>query len=94
MLLSTVLRVRDTKYLIRISVRDMYGNSHSEGTCVLLEIPSTHKLVQNFQSLHVYGNGDIYELKGVRIANFEVDLFSSSLEYCSLVYTHSVILVI
>ena len=26
--------------------RDMYGNSHSEGTCVLLEIKSMHKLVQ------------------------------------------------
>ena len=25
--------------------RDMYGNSHSEGTCVLLEIQSAHKLV-------------------------------------------------
>ena len=23
--------------------RDMYGNSHSEGTCVLLEIKSMHK---------------------------------------------------
>ena len=23
--------------------RDMYGNSHSRGTCVLLEIPSMHK---------------------------------------------------
>ena len=23
--------------------RDMHGNSHSEGTCVLLEIPSMHK---------------------------------------------------
>ena len=31
--------------------RDMYGNSHSEGTCVLLEIPSLFKLVQYFQSL-------------------------------------------
>ena len=28
--------------------RDMYHNSHSEGTCVLLEIPSIHKLVQYF----------------------------------------------
>ncbi|CAH3197588.1 unnamed protein product, partial [Porites evermanni] len=28
--------------------RDMYHNSHSEGTCVLLEIPSMHKLVQYF----------------------------------------------
>ena len=29
-------------------VRDMYGDSHSQGTCVLLEIPSMHKLVQYF----------------------------------------------
>ena len=42
--------------------RDMYGNSHSQGTCVLLEIKSMHKLVQYFQSL--YGNEDFYELKG------------------------------
>ena len=39
-----------------------------------------HKLVQYFLSL--YGNEDIYELKGVHIANF--DLFSSSVEYCSI----------
>ena len=58
--------------------RDMYGNSHSEGTCVWLEIKSMNKLVQYSQSL--YGNEDIYELKGVHIANFEVDLLSSSLE--------------
>ena len=52
----------------------MYGNcSHSEGTCVLLEIPSMYTLVQYFQSLH--RNEDIYELEGVHIANFEVDLF-------------------
>ena len=38
--------------------RDMYHNSHSEGTCVLLEIPSMHKLVQYFQTLH--RNEDIY----------------------------------
>ena len=61
--------------------RDMYGNSHSQGTCVLLEIPSRHKLVQYFQSLYTCRNEDIYELKGVHIANFEVDLCSSSVEY-------------
>ncbi|CAH3022361.1 unnamed protein product, partial [Porites evermanni] len=32
--------------------RDIYHNSHSEGTCVLLEIPSMHKLVQYFQTVH------------------------------------------
>ena len=54
----------------------------TEGTCELLEIKSMHKLVQYFQSL--YWNEDIYELKGVHIVNFEVDLFSSSVEYCSI----------
>ena len=64
--------------------RDMYGNSHSQGTCVLLEIPSMHKLIQYFQSLYTCRNEDIYELKGVHIANFEVDLCSRSVEYCSI----------
>ena len=32
--------------------RDLYHNSHSEGTGVLLEIPSLHKLVQYFRTLH------------------------------------------
>ena len=33
----------------------------------------------------LYGNEeDIYELKGVHIATFEVDLFLSSVEYCSI----------
>ena len=64
--------------------RDMYNNSHSEGTCVLLEIPSMHKLVQYFQILH--RNEDIYELKGVHIATFELHLFSSNIndEHCSI----------
>ena len=61
----------------------MYGNSHSEGTCVLLEIKYVHKLVQYFQSL--YGNENIYELKGVHIANFEVDLFSGNVEYFAFI---------
>ena len=62
----------------------MYHNSHSEGTCVLLEIPSMHKLVQYFQTL--LRNEDIYELKGVHIATFEPHLFSSNinLELCSI----------
>ena len=48
----------------------------------IVGIPSMHKLVQYFQTLH--RNEDIYELKGVHIANFEVGLFSSSVEYCSI----------
>ena len=58
--------------------RDMYGNIHGKGTCVLLELPSMYKLVKYFQRL--YGNEDVYELKCVHIANFEVDLLSSSVE--------------
>ena len=62
--------------------RDMYHNSHSEGTCVFLEIPSMHKLVQYFQTLQ--RNEDIYEFKGVHIATFEPHLFSSNVEHCSI----------
>ena len=62
--------------------RDMHHNSHSEGTCVLLEIPSMHKLVQYFQTLH--RNEDIYELKDVHIASFEPHLFSSNVENYSI----------
>ena len=43
-----------------------------------------HKLVQYFQSLYTCRNEDTYELKRVHISNFEVDLCSSSVEYCSI----------
>ena len=39
--------------------RDMYGNSNSQGKCVLLGIPFMHKLVQYFQRLYTYRNEDI-----------------------------------
>ena len=58
--------------------RDMYHNSRNEGTCVLLEIPSMHKLVQ------YHRNKDIYELKGVHVATFEPHLFSNNVEHCSI----------
>ena len=89
--LETFLALNYNSFILsgRINVvdshaRDMYGNSHSQGTCVLLEMPSMHKLVQYFQSLHTCRNEDIYELKGVRIANFEVDLCSSNRESVEL----------
>ena len=86
--LETLLALNYNSFILTVGIigvdshaRDMYGNSHSQGTCVLLEIPSMHKLVQYFQRLHTCRNEDIYELKGVHIANFEVDLCSSSVEY-------------
>ena len=39
--------------------------------------PHIYTLVQYFQS--VYRNEDIYELEGVHIANFEVDIFQAVL---------------
>ena len=83
----TLLALNYNSFILTVEIigvdshaRDMYGNSHSQGTCVLLEITAMHKLVQYFQSLHTdtCRNEDIYELKGVHIANFEVDLSSSN----------------
>ena len=89
--LETLLALNYNSFILTVGIigvdshaRDMYGNSHSQGTCVLLEIPYMQKLVQYFQSLYTCRNEDIYELKGVHIANFEVDLCSSSVEYCSI----------
>ena len=52
--------------------RDMYHNSHSEGTCVLLEIPSMHKLVQYFQTvlyigMRIYMNLKVYILPAMKL---------------------------
>ena len=33
--------------------RDLYGNSHPQGTPVLVEVPSISSLVQYIQSLHI-----------------------------------------
>ena len=74
--------MEDIKYLILmqgICVVTFIVKGHA---CVLLEIPSMHKLVQYFESLH--RNQDMYDLEGVHIANFEIDLFSSCVKYCSI----------
>ena len=68
--LETPLAMNYNSFLLTVGIigvdshaRDMYGNSHSQGTCVLLEIPSMHnKLVQYFQSRYTCWNDDIYEL--------------------------------
>ena len=57
----------------------MYGNSHSQDTCVV------GNTIHAWISLHTCSNEDIYELKGVNIANFEADLCSSGvIEYCCI----------
>ena len=45
--------------------RDLYGNSHPQGTCVLLEASSVNDLVQYFQSIHY--NDTLFEVKGIQI---------------------------
>ena len=89
--LETLLALNYNSFILTVGIIDvdshtraMYGNSHSQGTYVLLEIPSMHKLEQYFQSLYTCRNEDIFEIKGVHIANFEVDLCSSSVEYCGI----------
>ena len=65
MLLETLFALNYNSFILTVGIigvdshtRDMYGNSHSLGTCVLLEIPSMHKLVQYFQSLYTCMNED------------------------------------
>ena len=50
--------------------RDIYGKSHRQGTCVLLDIPSKDNLIQYFQSL--YGIHQMYELKGLQITKYDI----------------------
>ena len=56
--LETLLALNCNSFILTVGIigiyyhaRDMYGNSHSQGICVLLTIPSTLTLVQYFQSL-------------------------------------------
>ena len=58
MLVSTALRLADITYLILMLEIIMY----SEGTCVLLEIPSMNKLVQYFQTEDLYMKLKVYIL--------------------------------
>ena len=67
--------------------RDMYHNSHSEGTCVLLEIPSMHKLVQYFETLHTPLSSYISSF--LHIATFEPHLFSCNVENRSISNVYS-----
>ena len=50
--------------------RDVYGKSHTQGTCDLLDISSTDNFVHHFESL--YEATDLYELKGLQITKYDV----------------------
>ena len=50
---ETLLALNYNSFILTVGIigvdshaRDMYGNSHSQVTCVLLKIPSMHKLAQ------------------------------------------------
>ena len=50
---ETLLALHYNSFILTVGIIDldcharaMYGNSHSQGTYLLLEIPSMHKLVQ------------------------------------------------
>ena len=47
----------------------MYGNSHSEGTFVLLEIKSMYKLVQYsvFMGMRIYMSLKVYMLRTLKL---------------------------
>ena len=51
--------------------RDMYGNSHSEGTCVLLEIPAMHKLVHESVGMRIYMSLKVYILQTLKLIFFQ-----------------------
>ncbi|KAJ7323104.1 hypothetical protein OS493_032389 [Desmophyllum pertusum] len=48
--------------------RDLSGNCHPHGTCVLLEIASVDRLVEYFSNLNVGADDALYEVRGVDIS--------------------------
>lgn len=55
--------------------RDIYGKSHPEGTCMLLDISFADNLVYYFQSF--YGVNDLYELKCLHITKYDMTASNS-----------------
>ena len=71
MFVSTALRVGDIKYLIlmlEICMVTVIVKGH-------VYCWKYHPCINWYNIFSLYRNEDIYELKGVHIANFEVDLF-------------------
>ena len=53
---------------------DMYGNSHSEGTGVLLEIKYMHKLVQENMGMRIYMSLKVHILPTLKLIFFQAML--------------------
>ena len=74
----------------------MYGNSHSQGKCILLGIPFMHKLVQYFQGLYTCRNEDIiytrlkvYVLPTLKLIFVQAGLNTVMLIVCTNVLVNS-----
>ena len=84
--LETPLAVNYNSFILIIGVdshaRDRYVNSHSQGTCVLLKIPSMHKLLQ---VVHIHVEMRIYmSLKVYVLPTLKLICFQAVLLYCSI----------
>lgn len=54
--------------------RDSFGMAHPQGTCVLLHVQETNKLVEYFQSLYTGTIDAIFDLKGLNISISEIGI--------------------
>ncbi|CAB3985338.1 ATP-dependent DNA helicase PIF1 [Paramuricea clavata] len=67
-----IFSTTDGKYKIFDShSRDIYGRSHPQGTCVLLEAPNINNVILYFQSL--YSENSQFELRGINIEQVQAN---------------------
>ena len=67
-----IFSTNDGKYKIFDShSRDIYGRSHPQGTCVLLEAPNINNVILYFQSL--YSENSQFELRGINIEEVQAN---------------------
>ena len=68
-----IFSTTDGKYKIFDShSRDVYGRSHPQGTCVLLEAPNIDSVILYFQSL--YSENSQFELRGINIEELQANV--------------------
>ncbi|CAB4001282.1 ATP-dependent DNA helicase PIF1 [Paramuricea clavata] len=67
-----IFSTTDGKYIVFDShSRDIYGRSHPQGACVLLEAPNINNVILYFQSL--YGENSQFELRGINIEEVQAN---------------------